>query len=172
MCSHVRVSPQGVPKHLHSHTPLAACLPLPNLLFPSPCQTPPPCTLRSLCASSPNYFSKLPSLSPSLISGFLTVNVQVKQPRHRSGALSLIMASVYYHFHAPSHQPIFPHKPYTHASTHLCTQMHKYTYIHVLITQLNDVCAHALITCSYAHAGLIVGVSWLLQISITWADCE
>lgn len=127
-------------------------------------------TLRptiSLCLEiltvSPNCLHFL----DGLISGFLTV----KQPHNRSGALSLIMASVYCRFHAPPHQqPIFPHM-----RACMCIFKHtEHTYIHMLITHLNDVCAHAFIrACSYSHAGLIVGASRrVAQILITCADYE
>lgn len=168
------------PKHLHSHTLLRCLSSSPSLFpFPSYWTTLPPCTPQSLCA----YNSK--SLPPNclhflcgLISAFLTVNVQqVKQPHNRSGPLSLIMASVYYRFHAPPHhQTIFPHRKThkTHACAFLRTQMYKHINIHVLVIQPNDLCAHALIrVCSYSNAGLSVGASRIvIQISITWADYE
>lgn len=104
VCSHVGVRPQGVPKHLHSHTTLEPSLPHPHSqqhhhLVPPDLFWPP----------IPNSFSKLPLLSPWPYLWF-SHSKTVKQPHNRSGALSLIMDYVYYRFHAPPHrQPIFPH---------------------------------------------------------------
>lgn len=102
-----------------------------NSLFPFPSQQHhlAPCVLfvPPIPIISPNRRH----FSPFLISGFLTVNAQqVKQPHNRSGALSLIMASVYYRSHAlPHHQPIFPHRK-THIHMHPCIYAHRCTSTH------------------------------------------
>lgn len=104
---------------LNTSIPTPLSLPL-FLTLPSPVQqhhhlVPP----RSLQALSPNDFSKLPRLSPWPYLCF-SHSKTVKQPHNRSGALSLIMASVYYCFHAPPHhQPIFPH-------VHACMRIFKH----------------------------------------------
>ena len=105
------------PKHLHSHTPLAARLPF-SLRLTSDTTLHPP---LSLCLQSQLFLC-------CLIFAFLTVNVQqVKQPHNRSGVLSLIKASVYHRFHAPPHhQPTFPHR-----NTCTCMRAHIFTHIDV-----------------------------------------
>ena len=139
VCSHVGVGPQGVPKHLHSHNTLAASRPH----VPSLSSTPPtlPCAPPGLygcpvSALTPNSPYVLPALS--LVSHSKTV----KQPHNGSGALSLIMTSVYYRLHAPPHrQPIFPHG-------HACVCIFKQIDAQ-LVVQPHDVCAHA--SCRGVH---------------------
>lgn len=67
---------------------------------------------------------------------------KVKQPRNRSGPLSLIMASVYYPFHA---LPIFPH-----GEAHLRMYVHIYAptrtvYYEPLLRTLSGNCGSRLV---------------------------